>query len=217
MIKKFFTAALVGVILGLTMLVTTASAAESEPGDNPGAFTPAGSGTVIDNVMEKNGKEFYTITTESGSVFYLVVDRLREHDNVYFLNAVTEADLMALAEIAGAYINITPESGEGGGVQIPPGQQKPPGQEQSPGGGLDSNTTTLIFVGIGVVVVGGIGFYVKIIKGKKKRKDDEYDDYDEYDGNDNDDYGEDDTYDDSDNNANYNHSDDDTGEDDLEW
>ena len=45
-----------------------------------------------------DGKEFFTITTPAENVFYLVIDRERDGENVYFLNTVTEADLLALAE-----------------------------------------------------------------------------------------------------------------------
>ncbi len=62
------------------------------------ALTPDGQGTVVDNVTSENGKEFYTISTPNENTFYLVVDKEREGENVYFLNAVTESDLKALAE-----------------------------------------------------------------------------------------------------------------------
>ncbi|MCM1221261.1 MAG: DUF4366 domain-containing protein [Lachnospiraceae bacterium] len=65
---------------------------------DPVPFTPDGQATVVDHATEEDGKEFYTFTTPEGNVFYLVIDSQREEDNVYFLNAVTEADLMALAE-----------------------------------------------------------------------------------------------------------------------
>ena len=61
-------------------------------------LTPDGQGTVIDNVTEENGKEFFTIMTPDENIFYLIIDRQRDSENVYFLNAVTESDLMALAE-----------------------------------------------------------------------------------------------------------------------
>lgn len=62
-----------------------------------GAFTPDGTGTVLDEATGEDGdKQFYTITTEDGNVFYLIVDGKRDSNNVYFLNAVTESDLMAL-------------------------------------------------------------------------------------------------------------------------
>ena len=64
-----------------------------------GAFTPEGTGTVLDEATgEGDDKQFYTITTEAGNVFYLIIDGKRDDNNVYFLNGVTEADLMALAE-----------------------------------------------------------------------------------------------------------------------
>ena len=67
----------------------------------PNPFTPDGTGTVVDNATNQDGKEFFTITTAEEAVFYLVIDRQRETENVYFLNAVTVADLMALAESSG--------------------------------------------------------------------------------------------------------------------
>lgn len=69
-----------------------------EPVAAPNPFTPAGTGTVIDNATDEDGKEFYTIMTPSENVFYLIIDKQREQENVYFLNAVTEKDLLALAE-----------------------------------------------------------------------------------------------------------------------
>ena len=56
---------------------------------------------MIDNVSgssEDGGREFFTIATPDENVFYLVIDRQRDSENVYFLNAVTESDLMALAQ-----------------------------------------------------------------------------------------------------------------------
>lgn len=67
-------------------------------GDN--ALTPDGQGTVVDSATEEDGKEFFTITTANDNVFYLIVDQQRDSENVYFLNAVTEEDLLALAEPA---------------------------------------------------------------------------------------------------------------------
>ena len=54
---------------------------------------------MLDTATGEDGdKQFYTITTEAGNVFYLIIDGKRDSNNVYFLNGVTEADLMALAE-----------------------------------------------------------------------------------------------------------------------
>lgn len=68
------------------------------PTPTPVLTPPGGTGIVVEQTDEE-GKEFYTIMTADENVFYLVIDRHRETENVYFLNAVTEADLLPLAEL----------------------------------------------------------------------------------------------------------------------
>lgn len=85
----------------------TAPAPSPEPEKKP--FTPPGTGTVVDNATDQEGKEFFTITTADESVFYLVIDQQRGAENVYFLNAVTLADLAALAEANGESLAPSPE------------------------------------------------------------------------------------------------------------
>lgn len=70
---------------------------EAEP-ETQNPFTPDGTGTVVDNATDEDGKEFYTITTADESVFYLVIDKQKTSENVYFLNAVTVDDLLPLAK-----------------------------------------------------------------------------------------------------------------------
>ena len=77
-------------------VVTTAPTPVPTP--EPVLTPPGGTGTVVEQTDEE-GKEFYTIMTADENVFYLVIDRQRESENVYFLNAVTEADLLPLAEL----------------------------------------------------------------------------------------------------------------------
>ncbi|MDE6902385.1 MAG: DUF4366 domain-containing protein, partial [Lachnospiraceae bacterium] len=71
-------------------------APKPEPEQRP--FTPDGQASVLDNATDEEGKEFYTFVTPEENIFYLVIDRQRESENVYFLNAVTENDLMEVAE-----------------------------------------------------------------------------------------------------------------------
>ena len=70
---------------------------ETQP-ETQNPFSTNGTGTVVDNATDEEGKEFYTITTPDENIFYLVIDKQKTTDNVYFLNAVTEADLLPLAE-----------------------------------------------------------------------------------------------------------------------
>ena len=67
--------------------------------NDPNPLMPSGTGTVIDNATNEDGKEFFVIEAEDGSVFYLVIDRQRSTENVYFLNATTVSDLLPLAEL----------------------------------------------------------------------------------------------------------------------
>lgn len=74
------------------------------------SFTPDGNLTLIDDFFqieqeatedtEQKDKQFITLQSKNGNYFYLVIDRNGETENVYFLNLVDEADLMALIEDA---------------------------------------------------------------------------------------------------------------------
>jgi len=87
----------------------------------PPMLTPDGTGTVVDNVMTINDIEFFTVSSTEGSDFFLVIDRQRPYDNVYLLNAVTEADLQALARERALATG-----------QIPPGFETAPPPPQEP-------------------------------------------------------------------------------------
>ncbi|RKJ49249.1 DUF4366 domain-containing protein [bacterium 1XD42-1] len=119
--------------------------ATPEPEPEPNPFTPDGQGTMVDNATDGDGKEFFTIMAADESVFYLVIDRQRETENVYFLNAVTVADLMALAEPS-------PEA-------VPEPLPEP---EKSGGAG------TLLLVLAVLALGGGAGWYFKIYRPKQQ-------------------------------------------------
>ena len=147
-------------------------------------FTPPGTGTVVDNASDGDGKEFFTISTDEGDIFYLIIDRQRNSHNVYFLNGVTLDDLAALAQQHGKELNtgtsaVPPAGQPGMGNQNP--VETPEPNEPS---GSGSNTGMLIFLVIAVAGVGGAAYYFKIVKSKKNAPDD-----DKYDSNDDDDDG----------------------------
>lgn len=156
-------------------------------------FTPDGQASVVDNATDGDGKEFFTFTTPEENIFYLVVDRQRESENVYFLNAVTENDLLALAEkekgSSAAGESAVPETVccsctekcEPGLVNMAcpvckndlkacaGTKTEPPAAEDSetePEQPKKGNGGTMIFVLLAVAAVGGVGYYLKIYKPK---------------------------------------------------
>ncbi|MCQ4742663.1 DUF4366 domain-containing protein [Blautia producta] len=162
-----------------------------------GAFTPEGTGTVLDEATgEGDDKQFYTITTEAGNVFYLIIDGKRDDNNVYFLNGVTEADLMALAEKNEGTMSVIPaedvctctEKCEAGEVNTAcpvckndlkgcAGKEKPaeteePAQTEPPKKD-NGSAGTIIFIIVALLAVGGVGYYVKIVRPKQQVEDDE--------------------------------------------
>lgn len=67
------------------------------------ALTPDGNLTLIDDIgsAAKTGKQFITVESKNGNVFYLIIDRDdKGEETVHFLNQVDEADLLALTEDA---------------------------------------------------------------------------------------------------------------------
>ena len=153
-------------------------ATESMIPDGANAFTPDGSGTVMDNATEDEGKEFFTITTAEGSVYYLIIDRQRGTENIYFLSTVTKEDLVDLTE---------------SGADTSPGLAQPDPQPQTPAqtpapepieqtaqdkDGVDLGV--ILFILIAAAAVGGVAYYVKIVKPRKQAaQTDGYEEYDE--------------------------------------
>nr|WP_166545226.1 DUF4366 domain-containing protein [Anaerotruncus sp. 1XD42-93] len=197
---------------GSTKPSASASADPDEEADttprDPVPLTPDGQATVLDNATGEDGKEFYTIQTPDENVFYLIIDNQRDTENVYFLNAVTEADLMALAvkEDDAPQTDAIPDP-EPACVcteQCAPGEVntdcpvcaltrkdctgKAPvtdtetDPDEKPEKAKSGGSGTLILVLLVALAAGGAGYYFKIYKPKKDLDDAE--DFDELTGGD---------------------------------
>lgn len=140
---------------------------------DPQPFTPDGTGTVVDNATSEDGKEFFTITTADEAVFYLVIDRQRSAENVYFLNAVTVADLMALAE-PGQEPEAPPPVLE---QEPDPGPDPEPESEPEKSGGAGMLLAALAVLALG----GGAGWYFKIYRPKRQKAAEPEEDFAGYD------------------------------------
>lgn len=134
---------------------------------------------TVTKTATEGTKEFYTISTKSGKIFYLIIDNSKSQDNVYFLTEVCEKDLMnftlsdsvTLPEVDTVYAepekqteeekpeNTDTEEKEKEEVQMP--------EDKSP------VETYLLIALVAVGAVAG-GYYLKVYKPKH-----EYDDEDE--------------------------------------
>ena len=177
---------------------------------DPVPLTPDGQATVLDNATGEDGKEFYTIQTPDENVFYLIIDNQRDTENVYFLNAVTEADLMALAvkgddttqteaipdpepvctckeQCVSGEVNtdcpvciLNPKDCTGKPPVTDTETDTEPEEKEKGSGGVSAGT--LILVLLAALAAGGAGYYFKIYRPKKDL--DDADDFDELTGED---------------------------------
>ena len=177
-------ALILSALLSLTSISLTAYAQSSEPAEETAPeteeettakpFTPEGTGTVVDNATDGDGKEFFTITTPSENVFYLIIDRQRDGQNVYFLNAVTEKDLLALAEK-------DPEPEVTEPVMEPEPETEPPTEpepEPEPEKTSGFSMGNILMVAAVLLAGGGAGYYFKVYRPKHEAPDMDNEEYD---------------------------------------
>ena len=141
-------------------------------------------GETADSVTKtatEGTKEFYTISTKSGKIFYLIIDNSKSQDNVYFLTEVSEKDLMnftlsdsvTLPEVDTVYAEPEKQAEEEKPETTETDEKdKVEDEIQMP----EDKSLAGTYLLIGLVAVGAAagGYYLKVYKPKH-----EYDDEDE--------------------------------------
>ena len=201
---KILLPARVGYVYGSYLTVTDAVDSTASIGGMMGgsdALTPDGNLTLIDDIgsSTKAGKQFITLESKNGNVFYMIIDRDDEgEETVHFLNQVDEADLMALTGeeetpsvcscttkcVAGTVntscpvcaVNMTECVGKETKPEVPAEPTEPAAEEPEKKSGVGGILVVLLIVALG----GGAAFYFfKQKKAKPQTKGSaDLDDYD---------------------------------------
>ena len=155
------------------------------------ALSPDGNLSLIDDIGSPTatGKQFITVESKNGNVFYLIIDRDDEgEETVHFLNQVDEADLMALTEEGETaekpIVCSCTEKCQAGAVNIAcevcmtnmsecvgkepepmtPDEPEEPAEEKKGGAGAVLAVVLLLAAG------GGAAFYFLVLKPKQGKK-----------------------------------------------
>ena len=149
-------------------------------------LTPKGNAQLVDDVSDNENLQFITVTARDGNVFYFVIDKGAQSENVYFLNTVDESDLEALVEksdkkpTATAKPEQTENTAETDSTENDKKNtdSKTEKSEQSEQNRQKNNSG--LFIILALAAAAGIGgYYYKVILPKKKLEQaDDLDDFD---------------------------------------
>ena len=150
---------------------TESEEADEEAEESAGAFSESGNLSLLDDVSADKAKnlEYMTVQTKSGAVFYLVIDKSADTENVYFLNQVDEFDLMAIMDDTQKQEYESSLKEEPQEVPETPIEDEPTADEpvdEEPQTDLQTNNLALFGV-IGVIaalIIGGYAFMKKKAK-----------------------------------------------------
>lgn len=159
--------------IDVTLNDTDSSDYSSYAADDPAEY---GQGTVHEKVItDTNNTDserlFYTVTTDEGEVFYLVIDQNQSSNNVYLLDQVNISDLKALAakdsestqtEQTSSLLSALSEEKESTEDEILSTDETSSGQRSK-----SSTFSSLIIVLIIAAIGGGYYYYKNIYKNKK--------------------------------------------------
>ena len=149
-------------------------------------LTPKGNAQLVDDVSDNENLQFITVTARDGNVFYFVIDKGAQSENVYFLNTVDESDLEALVEKSDKKTTATakPEQTENTAETDSTENDKKNADSKTekteqPEQNRPKNNSGL-FIILALAAAAGIGgYYYKVILPKKKLEQaDDLDDFD---------------------------------------
>ena len=146
-----------------------------EPTEEPeeiisyGPLTPDGNLTIIDDYGDptKAGKQFITVSSKNGNMFYIIIDRDDEGENtVHFLNLVDERDLLTLMDEEEIEELMGPVEVEPTPTPEPEEPKEVVVEEPKPKSNIGGGSIFIVLV----LLVGGAGVFLYTRKkdGKKK-------------------------------------------------
>lgn len=149
-------------------------------------LTPKGNAQLVDDVSDNENLQFITVTARDGNVFYFVIDKGAQSENVYFLNTVDESDLEALVEksdkkpTATAKQEQTENTAETDSTDNDTKDKKDKTEKSEQQEQNRQKNNSGLFVILALAAAAGIGgYYYKVILPKKKLEQaDDLDDFD---------------------------------------
>lgn len=129
-------------------------------------FSVDGDATILDDI-HSGTKHFYTIVTDDGNTFYLVIDEAKEDSNVYLLDAAKEKDLVALAKEAGQLSEPETTSTMTETESAP--EESTENLEEKVERESNTNWGSLLFLLVISLAAFGIGYYVKIYRPRMEK------------------------------------------------
>lgn len=156
----------------------------TEAPDSPAAVTPpstststgilGATGNVADNITASGEiREFFTVTTDNGGIFFLVVDR--PSGGVHLLSAVDERDLADfIDDKQGSDLGSSPPSSVHPAEPSEPAEATPEPEPQP----KKRSGVSLIPILLLMLAAGGGAYYWKIVRPKQNADTDDYEDED---------------------------------------
>lgn len=161
---------------------------EAPDKSEPTPFSMPGNARLVDDAGDDDTKQFLSVQTKNGNVFYLVVDRSGSTENVYMMSLVDENDLKEFIEEdrgedtdGQGILQTVPDLETSADTEMEEAQKKQEDEDKDYKKGTGKGgmlPVLLVFVGCAVGI-----YYFKIRRPKKEADEDADDEmgfYDEY-------------------------------------